>query len=67
MYYIIALLALSLAGNIFAIFKIRKIKKAPVATTDARDLLHDITTRGRAVLDIRVIDPENLFVVRRGN
>jgi len=59
-------LGISIAANVFSFFKIKKLTKDPKLTTDASDLLHDLTKRGRAVIDMKVIDPENLFVVRRG-
>jgi hypothetical protein len=66
MIYISALLALSLAVNIYAAYKFKTLVSNSKMTTEASDLLHDITKRGRAVIDIRVIDPENLFIVRKG-
>ena len=65
--YLSIVLFVSLSANIFAIFKIKSIKKQPTQTMDARDLIHDITKRGRAVVQIQVLDPENLFVIRRGH
>jgi hypothetical protein len=66
MIYIASLLGLSLAANIYAAYKFKTLVQNSKMTTEASDLLHDITKRGRAVIDIRVIDPENLFIVRKG-
>ena len=64
--YLASILGASIAANAFAYWKIKKLKSDPKPTIDASDLLHDLTKRGHAVLNIKVIDPENLFVVRRG-
>lgn len=64
--YLTFVLVLSLLANIFAIYKIKSLEKTPAPTLEARDLLHDLTTKGRSALRIEVIDPENLFIVRRG-
>ena len=65
--YLASILLASIIANILAYFKIKSLKKQPTPTTDARDLLHDITKRGRAIIKIDVLDPESLFVIRRGN
>lgn len=36
--------------------------KPPQLTLSAEDLLHDLTTRGVAVLRVEVIDPTNLLL-----
>lgn len=65
--YLGTVLIVSIAANIFAYIKIKSTLKQPIKTIDAQDLLHDITRRGRAIVRVEVLDPENLFVVRRGN
>lgn len=42
----------------------RRIKAAPAPqpTLSAEDLLHDLLTRGQAILRVEVIDPANLLL-----
>lgn len=56
----------SILANIYAVFKIKTLIKQPAPTLDARDLLHDLTAKGGAAIKIQVIDPENLFIIRKG-
>lgn len=55
------LLVLSLGGNAFLIHSLHKSKKAPVPTQDAKDVLSSLL-QGQAILQIRVLDPENLMM-----
>ena len=57
---LVTLLALSLSANFGLILKYRKAAKAPAPTLEARDLLSSLM-RGSAVVQIRVLDPENLM------
>lgn len=56
-------LALSLGAVVYLLVSLKKAKKAPVPTSDARDLLHSLTAGG-AVVRITVLDPEALMLRR---
>ena len=62
-------LATSLAANLAAlvglvILKRRKPGSGRTFDATAQDLLHDLTTRGGAVLRIEVINPESIILRR---
>lgn len=57
---------LSIALNIYLAIRLKKQKSKPTQTTDAKDLLFDIMSRGRALVEIKVLDPEGLFITRGG-
>lgn len=63
-YFIYALIASSFVLNAIAgIVLLRKpAKKKPQLDTSAKDLLHDLTQRGTAVLRVEVIDADALFM-----
>lgn len=65
----ITLIALpfSLATNVYLLLLLRHLKKRPTKQLDttAQDLLHDLTTRGQAVLKVEVLDPSR-FLLWRG-
>jgi len=48
----------SLGVNVYLTFLV--LKKKRTLTVDARELLHDLSG-GRAILDVRVIDPTGLL------
>jgi hypothetical protein len=53
---------ISLSCNALQFYLFRHPKKKPQPTITAEDLLHDLTTRGRAILKVDVIDPANLLL-----
>jgi hypothetical protein len=54
-------LALSLGGNLALFLKLKKSIKAPAPTQDAKDVLASLM-QGQAIVQIRVMDPENLML-----
>jgi uncharacterized membrane protein len=59
---VLVFLVFSVAGNILQFVYLRRSKKKPKPTLTAEDLLHDLTSRGRAILKVDVIDPANLLL-----
>jgi hypothetical protein len=55
-------LTASVLLNFWLFFRAKSI--IPKQTIDAKDLIHDITTRGSAIVRITVIDPEGLFQIK---
>jgi hypothetical protein len=55
---VLAGLAISAALNVF--FTYQAFAKKPVLTSDARQLLHELS-KGKAVVEIRVLDASGLF------
>ena len=41
---------------------LRKPKRKPLQDISAKDLIHDLTTRGTSVVRIEVIDADSLFM-----
>jgi hypothetical protein len=62
MIIISVILALSLTGNVYQLYLSKKTPKNTILETNAADLLHDLTRRGRAILSVEVIDPANLLL-----
>lgn len=54
-------LGLGLSLVINAVFSYFYLKRKKTLTTDARGLLNELTSGGRAIVDIRVLDPSGLF------
>lgn len=59
-----AALVASLALNGFLIYLAKSLRKKPRPDLTAQELLHDLTRRGHAVLQVQVIDPEQIFLRR---
>lgn len=51
----------SLAGNVILFFLLRKSKKAPAPTLEAKAVLAEIL-QGQAIIQMKVLDPENLML-----
>jgi hypothetical protein len=62
MILISVLLAASVLFNAFQLYLAKINKKKPKPDLTASDLLHDLTSRGRAVVRVEVIDSTNLFL-----
>jgi len=56
----------SLIANAFLAYRLFKSPATLQKTTDAKDLIHDLTRRGQAVVKIEVLDPEGMFITRGG-
>lgn len=58
----------STAINITLAILVMRLKKTPkaVPTIEAKDLLHDLTNKGQALLKVIVLDPDGLFITRTG-
>jgi len=54
-------LSLSISGNAVLFFLLKKTKKAPAPTQEAKALLSHML-KGQALLRITVMDPENLMM-----
>jgi len=60
-----ALLGISIAANcvLATLLTLRRSQKSdPKLTLDAQDLLHDLTTKGKAVVKVEVIDVSNFYL-----
>lgn len=55
------LLCASIGGNAALLFKLNKAAKAPAPTQDAKEVLANMM-QGQAIMQIRVLDPENLMM-----
>lgn len=55
------LLCASIGGNVALLFKLKKSIKAPAPTQDAKEVLANMM-QGQAIMQIRVLDPENLMM-----
>lgn len=56
-----ALFAASMCLNVYY-WHIRKTSPKPKPDITAQDLLHDLTTRGAAILRVEVMDPSQLLL-----
>jgi len=54
----------SLIANALLAYRLFKTPATLQKTTDAKDLIHDLTRRGQAVVKIEVVDPDGLFITR---
>lgn len=61
-----ALALLSVIVNFILIHKLRAVRAKPQMALDAKDLIHDLTKKGAALVRIQVLDPEGLFMTRGG-
>lgn len=59
-----AALLLSLGLNALLFFKLKKKSERPMEV-GAEELLHYLTRDGRAVLNVKCIDPSGLFIYNR--
>ena len=67
MVLILGSLAIFLAlSNVYLILRLRALRKKPAPTLEAAQLMHDLTVNGGALLQVRVLDPEGLFLMRGG-
>lgn len=59
-----SLLAISIGLNAVLFLKLKsQVKEYKL---DAKDLIHDLTKRQKALVEIRVLDPEGLFFMKGG-
>lgn len=58
-------LAVSAAWNVILLAKDRKPQKR--LDVSASDLLHELTTRGQALVRIEYLDPESILIRRPGS
>lgn len=58
----IAFATLSASLGVLLLRARRRPVKEPVLDRTAEDLLHDLLTRGQAILRVEVIDPTNLLL-----
>ena len=65
-YVLSVLLACSIAISITLYLRLKNHVKRPSPTLDAKDLIHDITKHGSALVRIHVLDPEGLFISKAG-
>jgi len=63
---LVAVLAASLTLNVVLVLKLRAARKKPQPTTEASQLLHDLTANGGALVRLTVMDPEGLLMWRGG-
>lgn len=59
--YVLPFLVLSIALNIFLYIKLKSSKHKPEASYEASDLLSDLL-KGRALIEVRRIAPESVFL-----
>jgi hypothetical protein len=57
-----ALLAASISLSVYLSIRIKKISKAPAETYDARELLHDLTSPGFSMVEIRRVSPASIMI-----
>jgi hypothetical protein len=61
-------LAFSLSGNAYLLLTLRRLKKQPPKKLDitAQELLHDLTRKGSATVQVSVIDSSKFLLWRGG-
>lgn len=54
-------LSVSLSGNALLLLHLRKLKKTAPLTTDARAMLHDLTSSA-ALVKVTRVDPQDILI-----